>query len=156
MSRSSLIIVVAFLLVSGLMFSAAMGPAYPDTSGLVSDKKFVLPPNNEPGLARNLMHGKALYHYYCATCHGETGNSDGFNSYSLTPPPPKLNDGKFMASLSDATVKQAIKEGGASLGLSPHMPSWDGVLNDQEITDLTYFVRTLVVVSPTLAQPMAE
>ncbi|GEM_PF-4087568 len=156
MPRSSptlVIIILVFLLESGLMFSTGMDPAYSDTSGVVSRKKFVLPPNNETGLARNLKNGKALYHYYCATCHGETGNSDGFNSYSLTPPPPKLSDGRFMIPLSDTTIKRVIKEGGASLSLSPHMPSWDGVLTDQNIADITCFVRTLVVVNPTFVQP---
>ncbi len=34
-------------------------------------------------------------------------------------------------------------EGGSALERSPQMPPWGGVLTDQEISDLTVFIRTL-------------
>jgi mono/diheme cytochrome c family protein len=135
---------IFILLAVGLTFFTDSAPVYSDTSGVVPKKQFVLPPKNKTASARDQMRGRVLYHYYCATCHGATGNTDGFNSYSLTPPPPKLNDREFMRPLSDTIIKRAIKEGGGGLGLSPHMPSWDGVLTDQNIADLTNFIHTLV------------
>jgi mono/diheme cytochrome c family protein len=147
MSRAypPLMIIGAILaLTFALTFGILTDPALSDTHGAAPDKQFHLPPRNKSGLTPGQKRGQPLYHYYCATCHGDTGNADGFNAYSLTPPPPKLSSAKFMAPLSDATIERAIKDGGLGLGLSPHMPPWGGVLTDRDISDLTQFLHTLV------------
>jgi cytochrome c oxidase cbb3-type subunit 3 len=41
-----------------------------------------------------------------------------------------------------ATMFQAIKGGGSSVGLSDDMPNWNIDLTDDEIHDLVAFVRT--------------
>lgn len=141
---STLIMICAvLLLIFGITLWTDPKPAFSDTSNTVPKKQFVLPPKNESGLTRSQMHGKAMYLYYCATCHGDTGNGDGFNSFSITPPPAKLSDAKIMNVLSDATIEKTIKEGGTGVGLSKHMPPWGGVFTDKNIQDLTHFIRTL-------------
>ena len=119
------------------------GPVLSHAADVVPQRKIAVPPKKETELAHSQIRGKAIYLYYCATCHGDTGNSDGFNAYSLPEPPPKLSDTKFMALLSDETIKQAIKEGGGGIGLSPYMPIWGGVLTDRDISDVTSYLRTL-------------
>jgi cytochrome c oxidase cbb3-type subunit III len=87
--------------------------------------------------------GKALFDYYCAICHGATGNGDGFNSFNLTTPTAKLADPSLMAKLSDAQMIAVIKKGGAALNLSIQMPSWGDLFKPSEITTLIAYLHTL-------------
>ena len=108
----------------------------PATSG------FQLPQNPKSAFTQAEQKGQALYAYYCAICHGKTGNGDGFNSYNLTTPPRNFTDSAKMASLSDKQIEKAIRGGGVALGLSPQMPAWGGVLSQKQAADLTVFIRT--------------
>lgn len=108
-------------------------------------KEFLLPRKHESGLSREGKRGRALYGYYCAVCHGEQGNADGFNAYNLRTPPTRHTDPILMGTLSDTQIHRMIKEGGRAMGRSPQMPPWGGVLNDREIAEVTAFIRTLAV-----------
>ncbi|HTO08577.1 MAG TPA: cytochrome c [Myxococcota bacterium] len=87
--------------------------------------------------------GKALYAQYCATCHGAGGKGDGPVAATLNPKPANHTDHVFMAGLSDQHLYQVISKGGASVGKSPMMAPWGGVINDQGIKDLIAFLRQL-------------
>ncbi len=119
--------------------SGAAGPAKP------GGKTFALPPEPDAGLGREARRGKAIYEYYCALCHGTTGNADGFNAFNLRTPPTRHSDPILMGTLSDTQIRRIIREGGAALDRSPQMPPWGGVLSDREIADVTAFIRTLAV-----------
>lgn len=113
------------------------------TAGDVKAPAFELPQKHKNILSPTEQRGQVLYEYYCALCHGKTGQGDGFNSPQLTTPPSKHADATLMSVLSDAQIQKVIKEGGSSLGRSPQMPPWGGVLKNDEITDVTAFIRTL-------------
>jgi cytochrome c oxidase cbb3-type subunit III len=87
--------------------------------------------------------GKALYAQYCTTCHGATGHGDGPLAATLNPKPANHSDRAFMAGLSDEHLYQVISKGGASVGKSPMMAPWGGVINDQGIKDLIAYLRQL-------------
>jgi mono/diheme cytochrome c family protein len=87
--------------------------------------------------------GAALYRQYCATCHGPGGKGDGPVAATLNPRPANHADHVFMARLSDEHLYQVISKGGASVGKSPMMAPWGGVINDQGIKDLIAFLREL-------------
>lgn len=87
--------------------------------------------------------GKALYAQYCASCHGATGHGDGPVAGTLNPKPANHADHQFMASLTDEHLYQVISKGGASVGKSPMMAPWGGVINDQGIKDLIAYLRQL-------------
>ncbi|MFI5315746.1 MAG: c-type cytochrome [Myxococcota bacterium] len=87
--------------------------------------------------------GKALYAQYCATCHGPGGKGDGPVAATLSPRPANHTDHAFMGSLTDEHLYQVISKGGASVGKSPMMAPWGGVINDQGIRDLIAFLRQL-------------
>lgn len=106
---------------------------------------FVLQQKHMTSLTREEQHGKVLYEYYCVLCHGETGEGDGFNSFSLSTPPARHTDATLMGTLSDTQIQLVIREGGSALGRSPQMPPWGRVLTDQEIFDMTAFIRTLAL-----------
>jgi cytochrome c oxidase cbb3-type subunit 3 len=112
----------------------------PQTKG--KNAGFLLPETHTP-LTFVEQKGKALFDYYCAICHGDTGNGDGFNSFNLTPPPAKLADPSLMAKLSDAQMIAVIKKGGAALNLSIQMPSWGDLFKPSEITALIAYLHTL-------------
>jgi mono/diheme cytochrome c family protein len=87
--------------------------------------------------------GKALYAQYCATCHGASGHGDGPVAATLNPKPANHADHVFMAGLTDQHLYQVISKGGASVGKSPMMAPWGGVIKDQGIKDLIAYLRQL-------------
>jgi mono/diheme cytochrome c family protein len=117
--------------------SQAVSEGHPASTG------FQLPEKSKSTLTPAEQKGRALYAYYCALCHGKTGQGNGFNSYNLTTPPRNFTDSAKMASLSDKQIEKAIRGGGVALGLSPQMPAWGGVLTEKQASDLTAFIRTL-------------
>lgn len=96
------------------------------------------------GVARAASPGGAAggnYTTYCARCHGAQGQGDGPSVPTLATKPQKFTDCAQMAKLTDATMFNAIKYGGPSVGLPMDMPSWNNDLDDAEIHALVKFVR---------------
>lgn len=87
--------------------------------------------------------GKDLYDHYCAVCHGDHGEADGFNSYNLNPKPHSLADSAYVAALSDKDLHLVISEGGRGVNLSAEMPAYQGTLTRLELAYLTTYVRWL-------------
>jgi mono/diheme cytochrome c family protein len=145
MSRYRLILIVSGALVFSLLISPGAGEQISGGSpeNELDQAGFVLPQKHESRLTLAEQRGQALYEYYCALCHGKTGHADGFNSYSLATTPAKHADASLMATVSDTQIQRIIKEGGAVMGLSPQMPPWGGVFTDEQIADLTTYIRTL-------------
>jgi mono/diheme cytochrome c family protein len=86
--------------------------------------------------------GRETYTHYCRTCHGDAGAGDGFNAYNLDPRPRDLSDPKFQTTHRDADLADAIRRGGAGVGLSPLMPPWGNTLTSRQITDVIAYLRT--------------
>ena len=78
---------------------------------------------------------------YCARCHGDAGHGDGSDGATLKAHPRNFTDCATMAKISDPTMFKAIKEGGASVGLSDEMPAWGSSLGDDDIHSLMKFIR---------------
>lgn len=93
--------------------------------------------------------GKVTFTHYCQTCHGETGAGDGFNAFNLDPHPRDLSDPEFQKKKSDAELADAIRRGGAGVGLSALMPPWGHTLSAGQVEELVLYLRTL----PTLRKP---
>ena len=85
--------------------------------------------------------GKESFQTYCAACHGPEGKGDGAAAAALDPKPRNLTDAAFMSTQSDDRIYQVIKEGGASVGLSPMMAAWGGTLSEQDIWNVIAFIR---------------
>ena len=79
----------------------------------------------------------------CSSCHGESGKGDGMAAAALNPKPRDFTDGKLMNPKTDEQLFKVIKEGGASVKLSPLMIPWAGQISDQDIGDIVAFIRTL-------------
>ena len=83
------------------------------------------------------------YQVYCSRCHGDSGQGDGPDGATLSPKPRDFTDCATMDKLPDATIVKAIKDGGASVGLSRDMPAWGEALSEKKIEALRDFVRGL-------------
>ena len=88
--------------------------------------------------------GKALYLKYCAQCHGETGDGEGYATPHLYPRPRNFTTGKFKvrttpngALPTHQDLVNIIRRG------MPYtsMPAWPQ-FSDQELSNLAYFITT--------------
>jgi len=93
--------------------------------------------------AYELQLGKEVYVSYCIGCHGESGAGDGFNSFNLDPHPRDLADPAFQKSKSNADLADAIRRGGAGVGLTALMPPWGHTLDARHIDAVVLYVRSL-------------
>jgi mono/diheme cytochrome c family protein len=82
-----------------------------------------------------------VFQRYCQTCHGDAGAGDGFNAFNLDPRPRDLSD-PALHKKSDAELADAIRRGGAGVGLSPLMPPWGRTLSAVQIDDVVLYLRT--------------
>ena len=90
--------------------------------------------------------GKNLYLKYCAQCHGEKGDGEGYATPHLYPRPRDFTTGKFKvrttpngALPTHQDLVNIIRRG------MPYtsMPAWP-TLSDQEVSDLAYFITDLL------------
>ena len=86
--------------------------------------------------------GREVYQHYCQTCHGDNGAGDGFNAFNLDPRPRDFSDLVFQKK-TDADIRDAIRRGGAGVGLSPLMPPWGRTLSERQINDVILYLHTL-------------
>jgi mono/diheme cytochrome c family protein len=88
--------------------------------------------------------GKQLYTKYCAQCHGDKGDGEGYATPHLNPKPRNFTTGKFKvrttpngALPTHQDLVNIIKRG------MPYtsMPAWP-TLSDSEVSDLAHFIKT--------------
>jgi mono/diheme cytochrome c family protein len=88
--------------------------------------------------------GKTLYLKYCAQCHGEKGDGEGYATLHLSPRPRNFTTGKFKVRTTASgalpthqDLVNIIKRG------MPYtsMPAWPD-FSDQEVSDLAHFIKT--------------
>ena len=96
--------------------------------------------------------GKQLYAKYCAQCHGEKGDGEGYATPHLYPRPRNFTTGKFKvrttpngALPTHQDLVNIIRRG------MPYtsMPAWPD-LTDQEVANLAYYITTF---SPDFTNP---
>ena len=85
--------------------------------------------------------GKEIFQSTCATCHGPEGKGDGPASAALDPKPRNLSDAAYVSTLSDEHIFKVINEGGASVGKSPMMAAWGGILSQDDIWNVIAYLR---------------
>ncbi len=100
-------------------------------------------PAATPQPSYELRLGRSVYEHYCQTCHGEGGAGDGFNAFNLDPRPRDLSDPDFQKKKSDADLRDAIRRGGAGVGLTPLMPPWGRTLSGRQVEGVILYLRNL-------------
>ena len=98
-----------------------------------------------PGLGRaqSAAEGQKLYMTYCSSCHGDKGRGDGAAGKALPVKPADHTDARVMNSFSDEFLITIISKGGVAVGKSSFMPSWSGVLKDNQLQDLLAYLRSI-------------
>jgi len=95
-----------------------------------------------PARAGDMAAAKQNYDTFCAKCHGATGKGDGPGAATLSTSPRNFTDCTAMGKISDDTMFNVIKNGGASAGLSKDMQAWSAGFEDGEMHDLVAYIRT--------------
>ena len=89
--------------------------------------------------ADSLARGEKMYTALCATCHGDTGMSDGPAGQALNPPAAPIGHTSQM--LSDAYLFWRTTEGGTAFGTA--MPAWGDALDEELRWDIINYTRSL-------------
>lgn len=95
-----------------------------------------------PARAADMAAAKQNYDTFCVKCHGATGKGDGPGAATLATKPRNFSDCAVMSKISDETMFNVIKNGGAAAGLSKDMQAWSAGFDDGEMHDLVAYVRT--------------
>jgi mono/diheme cytochrome c family protein len=94
----------------------------------------------------DLSRGKQIYQANCSPCHGMSGDGNGPSAKYLSPLPRDFTKGKYKfrttpsGSLpTDNNIYNTIKNG----VIHTSMPNWEGILSDQDVFDVTAYIKTL-------------
>ncbi len=85
--------------------------------------------------------GERLFRERCAVCHGERGQADGVNSFSLDPQPPDFS--QSLAACPESARRLIIEQGSAAAGRSPLCPPAGRTLTADEVDALLAYLRVL-------------
>ena len=75
-------------------------------------------------LAESQSRGRKVFKHYCAICHGDEGQGNGFNSTNLAVSPRDFSNSQVLAQATDERLLLAVSKGGAAVGKSVLMPAW--------------------------------
>jgi mono/diheme cytochrome c family protein len=95
-----------------------------------------------PARAADMAAAKSNYDTFCVKCHGPGGKGDGAAAATLSTNPRNFTDCAAMGKISDDTMFNVIKNGGAANGLSKDMQAWSAGFEDGEIHGLVAYIRT--------------
>jgi mono/diheme cytochrome c family protein len=117
---------------------------FPGTYGMTEEAQNIPPP--KPLTIKEfpefrVTKGEVIYSRYCSFCHGESGEGDGLNAFSILIKPRNFNDQNTMAQKSDAELEKVILSGGVSQGLSQYMPAFGKTLSNLEAKYLIRYIR---------------
>jgi len=88
--------------------------------------------------------GGLVYANYCVTCHGMNADGNGRAARLYTPRPANLRG----SDKNDQYVSLIIRKGGAALGRSEFMPTWEAELTEEQVRDLVSYLRSINVNKP--------
>jgi mono/diheme cytochrome c family protein len=104
---------------------------------------YLSPIDYPPQFHQDFEEGERLYVEYCASCHGITGDGDGYNAQYLPKTPVQHSDSSYMSTRSDDVLFDAIYAGGYVMNKSPRMPPWGFTLERSQIWQLVAYLRHL-------------
>jgi mono/diheme cytochrome c family protein len=98
----------------------------------------------KPLLARDgedatVFRGSLVFLNYCVTCHGPNADGKGRAAKLYDPRPANLRQSDKSADY----MKLIIRRGGGAIGRSQYMPPWGEELTDEQITDVTAYLRSV-------------
>ena len=96
--------------------------------------------------AADIDNGRQVYDTYCTSCHGVSGRLDASSPVvqALDVVPADFSDPLFNSREPAADWEMVIKHGGHAMGLAEQMLPQGEVLSDEEITDVTAYLKSIV------------
>ena len=88
--------------------------------------------------------GGLVFANYCVTCHGMNADGNGRAARLYNPKPANLR----MSDKNDTYLGLIVRKGGAMLGRSEFMPSWEAELTNEQISDLVAYLRSINASKP--------
>ena len=89
----------------------------------------------------SVFRGGLVFANYCVTCHGINADGNGRAARLYNPRPANLR----MSDKNDAYFGLIIRKGGAALGRSEFMPTWEAELTNEQVGDLVSYLRSINV-----------
>jgi len=86
-----------------------------------------------------VFRGGLVFANYCVTCHGINADGNGRAARLYNPKPANLR----MSDKNDTYLGLIIRRGGAALGRSEFMPTWEAELTNEQIADLVAYLRSI-------------
>lgn len=108
-------------------------PAAVATAATKKDDMYLPLPN---GLKGDAKAGEKFFMENCATCHGKKGDAQGPRAYFINPRVRSFLDDYSRSTLDRPTIFTSVSKGRPGT----EMPSWNKVLTEQEIANVTEFV----------------
>lgn len=130
--------VVACLFITGCARPGHDRPEEPSPIEALATRD--VPPNP---VVESQSRGQKVYKHYCAICHGDGGQGDGFNSTNLAVTPRDFSNPAFWRQATDERLLLTVSKGGTAIGKSVLMPAWGRTLSDRQIHDVVAFLQTL-------------
>lgn len=105
--------------------------------------------------AADVEAGQRIFASTCAVCHGASGSPDPDSPVvqGLGVTPANLSDPLFNSREPTGDWERVVKYGGDAMGLAAQMPAHEGALTDEQIADVTAYVKSMV---DTSAYPPGE
>ncbi len=90
--------------------------------------------------------GKGIYETACVVCHGPAGKPDPDSPVvqGLGVLPADFSDPLFNSREPAGDWEMVIKYGGHAMGLAEQMPPQQGTLSDEQISDVTRYIKSMV------------
>jgi mono/diheme cytochrome c family protein len=88
--------------------------------------------------------GGVVYGNYCVTCHGINADGNGRAARLYNPRPANLR----ASDKNNAYMQMIVRLGGQAVGRSPYMPPWGAELTDEQILDVTSYLRSINTTNP--------
>lgn len=85
--------------------------------------------------------GSVTYQRYCLFCHGQNGEGDGQNAFSLPVRPADLT--VIVPVREDKQLLAVISNGGANNSLSSAMPAYQQTLSTEQIKQVMEYIKNL-------------
>jgi len=118
-----------------LVLAGAVLAAHAGTDAARSDGALLPRDSRDAAVFR----GGLVYANYCVTCHGVNADGNGRAARLHNPRPANLR----VSDKNDTYIRLIVSRGGEAIGRSPGMPPWGEELTDEQINDVTAFVRSV-------------
>jgi mono/diheme cytochrome c family protein len=115
-------------------------PAHKPGEPLTNSMGALLP---RDGVDAAVFRGGLVFSNYCVTCHGMNADGNGRAARLYNPRPANLR----VSDKNDAYILSIIRMGGPAMGRSEFMPPWGAELTEEQMNDLTGYLRSIITAS---------